>query len=141
MCPAIPTGQMTLNQWQIFWHETMAAVLRAQEAIKKQIGLWGVVNGLWKSSRDMKSLCVALKAISEAPDGFVSDEVYQNQIPQLKKLLTSIEELLDVANRHQLMNRTLTSAPLGSIRIRGEFIADYIESIEMSLDPEVLQAI
>ena len=39
------------------------------------------------------------------------------------------------------MNRSLTSAPLGVIGSRGEYIADYLEALEMSIDPEVLKAI
>jgi hypothetical protein len=29
---------LTLDQWQILFHETMAALLRAQEAVKRQLG-------------------------------------------------------------------------------------------------------
>jgi ribosomal protein L17 len=135
------TTVISLNQWQILFHETMAALLRAQEALKQQFGLWGILNGLWKSSRDLKALNASMKAISELPDGMLSDETIQSQIPQLRKLLTSVEELIDTAKRKGLMNRSLTSAPLGSIRIRGEYIADYLESLEMSMDPEVLKTI
>jgi len=38
------------------------------------------------------------------------------------------------------MNRTLTSAALGSIKIHGEHLADYLDTLEISLDPEVLKA-
>jgi len=119
----------------------MAALLRAQEAVKQQFGLWGILNSLWKSSRDLKTFNASLKAISELPDGVLNEEWIHSQIPQLRKLLTSIEDLMDTAKRHQLTNRSLTSAPLGSIRIRGEYIADYLEALEMSVDPEVLKAI
>ena len=135
------TTVLTLDQWQILFHETMATLLRAQEAVKRQFGLWGILNGLWKSSRDLKALNASMKAISELPDGIFTEEAIHSQIPQLRKLLTSIEELIDTAKRKGLMNRSLTSAPLGSIRIRGEYIADYLESLEMSIDPEVLKAI
>lgn len=135
------TTILSLDHWQILFHETMAALLRAQEAVKRQFGFWGILNGLWKASRDLKILNASMKAISELPDGVLSDEVIQSQIPQLRKLLVSIEELIDTAKRHQLTNRSLTSAPLGSIRIRGEYIADYLEALEMSIDPDVLKEI
>ena len=130
-----------LDQWQILFHETMAALLRAQEAVKQQFGLWGILNGLWRSSRDLKMLNASLKEISELPDGVLSEEFIRSQIPQLRKLLTSIEDLIDNAKRHRLTNRSLTSAALGSIRIRGEYMADYLEALEMSIDPDVLKAI
>lgn len=130
-----------LDRWPILFHETMAALLRTQEAVKQQLGLWGVLNGLWKSSRDLKALAANLKAISELPDGVIGEDVIHAQVLQLRKLLAAIEDLIDVAKRHQLTNRSLTSAPLGSIRIRGESIADYLESLEMSIDPDVLKAI
>jgi ribosomal protein L17 len=119
----------------------MAALLRAQEAVKRQLGLWGIVTGLWRSSRDLKIINAKLKAISELPDGILSEEFIQSQIPQVRKLLRSIEDLIDAGKRHRLMNRSLTAAPLGAIRIRGEYIADYLETLEMSIDPEVLKVI
>ena len=119
----------------------MAALLRAQEAVKQQFGLWGILNGLWRSNRDLKMLNARLKEISERPDGELSEEFIQSQIPQLRELLTCIEDLIDNAKRHQLTNRSLTSAVLGSIRIRGEYMADYLEALEMSIDPDVLKAI
>jgi hypothetical protein len=131
----------TLDQWQIRFHEAMAALLRAQEAVKRQVGLVGVVTGLWKSSRDLKALNATLKVISETPDGVLSEEFIQSQIPQLRKLLRSIEGLLEMAKRKGLTNRTLTGAPLGLITARGEYIADYLDSLEMSIDPEVIAAI
>lgn len=135
------TTVLSLDQWQILFHETMAALLRAQDAVKRQCGLWGLLSGLWKCSRDLKALNASLKVISELPDGVFSEVLIQSQIPQLRKLLTSIEELIDTAKRRQLTNRSMISAPLGSIRIRGEYIADYLEALEMSIDPEVLKAI
>jgi ribosomal protein L17 len=86
-------------------------------------------------------LNASLKEISELPDGVLSEEFIRSQIPQLRKLLTSIEDLIDNAKRHRLTNRSLTSAALGSIRIRGEYMADYLEALEMSIDPDVLKAI
>lgn len=135
------TTDLTLDEWQILFHETMATLLRAKEAVKQRFGLWGTLHGLWRSSRDLQRLNASLKAISELPDGVLSEEFIRSQIPQLQKLLRSIEDLIDSAKRHQLANRSLTSAPLGSIRIRGEYIADYLDALEMSVDPDVLKAI
>jgi ribosomal protein L17 len=135
------TAVLSLDQWQILFYETMAALLRAQEAVKRQLGFWGVLNGLWKASRDLKTLNESLKLISEVPDGVLNDEALKSQIPQLRKLLMSVEELIDTAKRTRLTNRSLTNAPLGLIRLRGEYIADYLEAIELSLDPEVLREI
>ena len=39
------------------------------------------------------------------------------------------------------MNRSLTAAPLGLISVHGEYVADYLDALEMSMDPEVLAAI
>jgi hypothetical protein len=119
----------------------MAALLRAREAIKRQFGLWGLLNGLWKSSRDLKALNVTLKAVSELPDGTLSDDFIQSQVPQLRKLLRSIEDLVDTARHEGLMNRSLTAAPLGLISVRGEYVADYLDALEMSTDPQVIAAI
>ena len=60
---------------------------RAQEAVKRQFGLWGILNGLWRSSRDLKALNALLKAISELPDGMLSEEFIRSHIPQVRKLL------------------------------------------------------
>ena len=135
------TTVLPLDQWQILFHETMAALLRAQGAVKRQFGLWGLLSGLWEASRDLKALNASLKAISELPDGVLTDEAIQSQIPQLRRLLTSIEELIDTAKQHQLANRSLPAVLLGSIMIRGECVADFLETLEMSVDPEVLKAI
>jgi hypothetical protein len=135
------TASPSLDRWQILFHETMAALLRAQEAIRKQLGFWGIQNGLWKCTRDLKALNASLKLISELPDGCLTEDVIQSQIPQLRKLLRSVEDLIDTAKRKGWMNRSLTAAPLGLIRSRGEYIFDYLETLEMSIDPEILKAI
>ena len=132
---------LTLDQWQILFHETMAALLCAQEAVKQQLGLVGIVKGLWKASRDLKALSANLKAISEAPDGFITEEFIESHIPRIRELLRSIQSLIHEAKRKGLMNRSLTSSPLGLIRSRGEYIAEYLEALEMSIDQEVLKAI
>jgi|SRR5580704_19048720 hypothetical protein len=136
-----PAGVLTLQRWEIQFHETMAALLRAQEAVRRQFGFFGILNGLWRSSRDLKAISVRLKEISELPDGTVGEEFIQSQIPQLRKLLRALEELMDSAKHHRLMNRSLTAAPLGLINVRGEYIADYLDALEMALDPAVLAAI
>ena len=64
---------LPLEQWQIRFHETMADLLRAQEAIKRQFGLLGILKGLWRSSRDLKALNANLTAISELPDGVLNE--------------------------------------------------------------------
>ena len=138
---SVLTAGPALDQWQILFHETMAALLRAQEAVKQQLGFWGILNGLWKCSRDLKTLTASLKDMSELPDGCLTEEFIQSQIPQLRKLLRSIEELIDAAKRKGWMNRSLTASPLGLICSRGEYIFDYLETLEMSIDPEVLKAI
>jgi hypothetical protein len=132
---------LTLDEWQIRFHEAMAGLLRAREAIKRQFGLLGLLNGLWKSSRDLKALNATLKAVSELPDGILSDELIQSQIPQLRELLRSIEDLVDSARHRGLMNRSLTAAPIGLISVHGEYIADYLDALEMSTDPQVIAAI
>jgi hypothetical protein len=132
---------LTLDEWQIRFHEAMAALLRAREAIQRQFGLLGLLNGLWRSSRDLKALNTTLKAVSELPDGILSDDFIQSQIPQLRKLLRSIEDLVDSARHKGLMNRSLTAAPIGLISVRGEYVADYLDALEMSTDPQVIAAL
>lgn len=135
------TAILTLDQWQTMFQKTMEALNRAQEAIKQQFGWWGLVNDFWRCAHDLKNLNATLKAISESPDGVLSEEFILSQIPQLHKLLKSIDDLMEVGKRNGLMNRTLTGASLGLISVRGEYIADYLDSLEMSIDPEVLKAI
>ena len=132
---------LALDEWQIRFHETMAALLRAQEAVKQRFGLFGLVTGLWRCSRDLRALNDSLKAISDLPDGVLDQEFIQSQIPQLHKLLGSIESLLETAKLKGLTNRSLTAGPLGSIAIRGDYVADYLDALAMSIDPEVLAAI
>ncbi len=135
------TGDSTFEKWQILFHETMAAVLRSKEAVKKQFGLVGVLNGLWRSARDMKTLTESLKALSELPDGIVNNEFIESQIPQLRELLSAVGELLDTARSRGMTNRSLSSTPLGLIGSRSQYICDYLETLEMSIDPEVVNAI
>jgi hypothetical protein len=109
--------------------------------MKQQFGLWGLVTGLWRCSRDLKALNASLKAISELPDGSLGQEFIQSQITELHQLLRSIENLLERAKRKGLTNRSLTAAPLGLIAVHGDYVADYLDSLEMSIDPQVLAAI
>ena len=135
------TATLTLDQWQILFQKTMEALQRAQEAVKQQFGFLGIVKGFWKVASELKGINASLKAMSELPDGMLSDEFIQAQIPRLHKLLKSINDLLEVSKHSGLTNRTVTGASLGLISIRGEYIADYLEALEMSIDPEVLKAI
>jgi hypothetical protein len=43
----------------------MEALERAQEAVKRKFGFWGLVNDLWRCARDLKKLNASLKAISD----------------------------------------------------------------------------
>ena len=47
---------------------------------------------------------------------------------------------MDVSKRKGLTNRTVTAYSLGLISIEGENIADYLDSFEMSIDPQVIAA-
>ena len=38
------TATPNFDEWQILFHETMAALLRAKAAVEKQFGLWGLLN-------------------------------------------------------------------------------------------------
>jgi hypothetical protein len=135
------TATLTLDQWQILFQKTMEALQRAQEAVKQRFGFLGIVKGFWRVASDLKDINASLKAISELPDGMLGDEFIQAQIPRLHKLLKSINDLLEVSKHKGLTNRTVTGASLGLISIRGEYIADYLEALEMSIDPEVQKAI
>jgi hypothetical protein len=138
---ASSTSTPTLDQWQILFQKTMEALQHAQEAVKRQFGFWARVNGLWRCARDLKDLGASLKAISELPDGTLNDEFLQSQIPRLHKLLKSIDDLLEIGKRKGLANRTVIGASLGLISVRGEYIADYLDALEMTLDPLVIAAI
>jgi len=135
------TATLTLDQWQILFQKTMETLQRAQEAIKQQFGFWGLVNGLWRCARDLKDLNASLKTISELPDGILSEEFIQSQIPRLHQLLKSIDDLMEIGKRKGLTNRTVTGASLGLISVRGEYVADYLDSLEMTIDPQVIAAI
>jgi hypothetical protein len=138
---ASSTATLTLDQWQILFQKTMETLQRAQEAVKQQLGFWGLVNGLWRCARDLKDLSISLKTISELPDGILSEEFIQSQIPRLHKLLKSIDDLMEIGKRKGLTNRTVTGASLGLISVRGEYIADYLDALEMTIDPQVIAAI
>jgi hypothetical protein len=135
------TAALNLDQWQALFQKTMEALQRAQDAVKRQIGFVGVVNGLWRAARDLKDLNARLKVLSEAPDGILDDKFIHEQISRLHKLLKAIDELMEVGRRKGLMNRTVTGASLGLISLRGDYIADYLDALEMSIDPEVIAAI
>jgi hypothetical protein len=141
MTPALCNGQLTVDQWQILYHEAMAALLRAREAVKRHVGIFGIATGLWRSARDLNVLNQSLKALSEIPDGILSEETILAQIAQVRKILNSIDDLLGTARRHGLMNRTLTGGSLRSIAGHSGYLKEYLDTLEMSIDPEVLKAI
>jgi hypothetical protein len=118
----------------------MAASLRTQGTVQ-QSGLFGIVRDLWRSAHDLKVLSAILKEISELPDGQVTEEFLQSQIPQLRELLDVLQEVVGAAKVKGHLNRSLTAAPLGLITARREYIADYLDGLEMSLDPAVVAAI
>jgi hypothetical protein len=132
---------LPVQQWQIQFHETMAASLRTHGAVESQSGFLGIVADLWRSARDLKVLSAILKEISELPDGQVTEEFMHSQIPQLRELLQVLQEVVDVAKLKGHLNRSLTAAPLGLINARREYIADYLDALEMASDPAVLAAI
>ena len=130
-----------LEQTQTILAVTTADLLRAQEAVKKPFGSTDLSGVLWKFGGDLKALNANLKDISEAPDGAIPESFIQSHIPEVRKLLQSIEDLISRAKRNGLMNDSRTLVPLEMIRSRGEYIADYLEALEMSMHPEVLKSI
>jgi hypothetical protein len=138
---ASPALTVSLDQWQTLFQKTMEALQRAQDAVKRQIGFFGIVNGLWRAARVLKDLNAGLKVMSELPDGIATERFIQSQMPGLHKLLKAISDLIDTGKQKGLMNRTVTAASLGLISVRGEYIADYLDSLEMSIDPEIIAAI
>ena len=100
------TQSITLDQWQLLFHEAMAAILRAKTAIKKQAGILGIAKGLWTVSRDLKKI-IAIEALAlKAPEGTLSDEWIQDNLRSSAELLRSLEDLIDNARRGGLTNQT-----------------------------------
>jgi hypothetical protein len=135
------TQPLPLDQWHLLFHETMAAILRAKEAIKRQAGILGIANGLWGAARDLKRIVRLEELLLAAPDGALSEVQLLESIRSSTEILRSIEDLIDIAKHHGFTNRTLTAAPLESIRKHGEQIAEHLEVLELSVDPEVEELI
>ncbi|MBV9760948.1 MAG: hypothetical protein JO340_10325 [Acidobacteriaceae bacterium] len=135
------TATFTMDEWQILFHETMAALLRAQEAVKRQLGIWGLLNSLWKCGRELKALTAALKSLSEAPDGAIPFDFLKSHPENVRDLSSSLDRLLQTAQQKGLMNRSITAGAFRTIDARRQYLLDYMDALELSLDPEVLQSI
>jgi len=135
------TAALPFDQWQLLFHEAMAAIIRSKEAIKRQAGILGVAKGLWTAARDLKNIVQLERVMLEVPDGVIDEATLRANIQSTSELLRSIEELIDIAKQHRLQNRTLTAASLESVRRSGEQIADHLDVLKISIDPDVEELI
>lgn len=130
-----------LEQWQLQFHELMAAILRASATIRREAGILGIAPRLWEVARDLKNILPLqehiYQSMLELPDGAVDEAIIKSSAESTGKLLCSIEDLLDNARRNQLMNRTLTAGSLEAIRRRGQEIAEHLDVLKLSIDPEI----
>jgi hypothetical protein len=135
------TEALPLDEWQLRFHEAMAAVLRAREAIRRQATLAGVAWGLWRAARDLKEVVDFSARLLETQDGLVTKEMVGPFMDSMKGLVVEIDGLVDTAKRRKLFNRTLTSAAIEAVRCRGEELAECVDALEMSFDAEVIELI
>lgn len=129
-----------LEQWNLQYHELMAAILRASATIKREVSIFGIAPRLWGVARDLKNIVPLQKHLYglmlELPDGTIDDAIIRDSVKSTGDLVRSIEGLLDTAKRRGLMNRTLTAASLETIRRHGEEIAEHLDVLRLSIDPE-----
>lgn len=135
------TAAVPLDEWQLQFHEAMAAILGAKEKITRQAGILGITYGLWSVTRDLKNIIRLLVSTTSVPDGLWNDTLIESTISSTSVLVRSIEDLLDTAKSKGFTNRALTAGPLEIIRKRGEEIAEYLDAFRLSIDPEVEAAI
>ncbi len=126
-----------LDQWELRFHEAMAALLRARDAIRRQAGILGLAPRFWSVARDLKNLTNTFEVMLAAPDGVLDEAALRSFAERTSRLVREIRELIDVAKRRGLTNRTLTAGSLNAIRLAGEKLDDYLDVLELSTDPEV----
>lgn len=130
-----------LDRWQLQFHELMASILRASAMIKREAGILGIAPRLWQAGRDLKGIRQLQQNIYESalelPDGAINDAVFKSLTESTGNLVHSIEELLDIARRKGLLNRSLTAGSLEVIRQRGGELAEYLDILRLSVDPEL----
>jgi hypothetical protein len=118
----------------------MAAILRAAKSIKREAGILGVAKRLWSVSRDLDNLRILQLSIYERmlqlPDGGLDETLIKGNVESTASLLRSVADLLDVAKRHGLANRSLTAPSLLAIRRYAEQMAEELDPLVLSVDPE-----
>jgi hypothetical protein len=133
------------DEWGVQFHESMAALARSRAAIRREVGILGIARGLWSVSRDLKNLRPSrdriYASLSALPDGAIDDAQLREYVQSTQSLVDSIEELLRVAKRARLTNRTLTAGSLEAIRRHCEDFAQHVDVLQLSVDPEAIELI
>jgi hypothetical protein len=127
---------ITFEQWNLDFQEASAALAHAQASIKWGAGFVGIAVRLWDSAFALKRIVRMQESLERNVNGWPGLE------PALAKLATntfelasSADGLFEVGAHGRLTNRSLTGAPLQSIRKYSEEIRDFAERLQISPDP------
>lgn len=132
---------VTLEQWSAGFHSTMAAAAKASIAIKRQATFLSIAKDFWDLSKTFKEFIRSL----DPPSGFTIASEEEDQfrviIQGLRSVHTKTVDLLGLAARKGLSNRTFVSASISTVRKLNDEVLDIIESFELSLDASTSEAI
>jgi hypothetical protein len=134
----VSTATMPFEPWQIDYHKTMAAAGTLFRAVRAGAPVFELAKDLWSLDRKFRSLVSRLNSLPLDP---CSIEELTTIIHKLREAHLSLGGLLDLAASAGLGNRTLTAGSINSLRKRNAELADFLEHLELGLDPSVNSAV
>src|SRR3954451_5209858 len=107
------TVTIPFDQWAVDYHSTMAAVSEVGTAIKSGSSILGLVKDFWRVDRKFRALISDLEKIRQMPP-----DQLRNMTDKLIALSETVDQVLIMASRKGLTNRTLVNGSIQSLRKR-----------------------
>jgi hypothetical protein len=118
------------DTWCVDYHKTMAAAFTVGNAVRRSASILELAKDFWSLSRNLRTLLNDLETTAEIPCEHV-----RQLSDKLRELHTKLDETLELARKRGFTNRTLTSVSIEALRSSNARLQDYLERLELSLDP------
>ncbi len=133
---AMSTAAMTFDPWCVQYTETLAAATTVGSAIRRRCSYVQLATDFWRVNRKFKSL---LSTLDEAK--MLPEDGAKELLARLRTLRATVNSVLDLAGKRGLCNRTIISGSILTLRKRNDELLDFVERLELSVDPAVYRCL
>jgi hypothetical protein len=129
------TIAIPFDAWSVDYHRTMAAAFAVGNAVRRSASIFELAKDFWSFDRKFRAL---LKDLDEA------QRIPCQEIPKLserlEELYSAVNNVLDLAGKRGLTNRSLINGSMQSLRSSNLKLQDFIERLRLADDRTIIDA-